>query len=286
MVEFLRNAERSSPASGAKIPKGVLVGPPGTGRRCSRGPSRRGRRGLHSISGSEFVEMFVGWARRGRDLFKPSAAARALHRVHRRARRARRLARRQRPRHQRGARADASTSSSSRWTAFAANKGVIVPATNRPEISTRPSCAPAASTARWSSTALTARAARLSCACTPRVQPPALDLGEVAAAPGFAGADLANILNEAALLAARCKDSTTVAMADVDEAIERVAWPRASLAADVLRGAPPRRLPRGRPRDRRRSSPGGSRVVKISIVPRGMAASADDEAPHRGQVPS
>ncbi len=277
VVEFLRNAEKFT-RIGAKIPKGVLlVGPPGTGKTLlARAVAGEAGVAFYSISGSEFVEMFVGvGAARVRDLFEAAQQHApcivfideldALGRS-------------------RGANVLGTNEEREQtlnqllveMDGFAANKGVIVlSATNRPEILDPALLRPG----RFDRQVLVDRPDRKGREAILRVHAkgiqlaPGLDLGEVAArTPGFAGADLANILNEAALLAAR-KDSTAVAMTDVEEAIERVA------------SGLERRSRLMSSEERRRVAyhevghaivgealPGGSRVVKISIVPRGMAA--------------
>jgi cell division protease FtsH len=70
IVEYLKDPGKFA-RLGGKIPKGrLLVGPPGTGKTCSPAPSRVRRRPFFTISGSDFVEMFVGvGASRVRDMF-------------------------------------------------------------------------------------------------------------------------------------------------------------------------------------------------------------------------
>ena len=118
-----------------------------------------------------------------------------------------------------------STSCSSRWTASTpAPASSSSPPPTGPTSSTRRCCGPAASTARSSSTSPTSRAARRSSTSTPRASRSADDVHlDVLArrTPGFTGADLANLMNEAALLTAR-RGEDTIAMSAMEEAIDRV----------------------------------------------------------------
>ena len=212
--EFLAEPAKFQ-AVGAKIPKGVLLyGPPGTGKTLlARAVAGEAGVPFYSISGSDFVEMFVGVGAspRARPV-RPGQAERAGDHLHRRDRRRRPPPRRRHGRRARRARADAQpdarrdgrlrrqrrTSSSSR------------PPTG-PTSSTPRCCARAASTARSRSTRRTSRAASRSSRCTPRASRwrPHVDLDAVARrTPGFTGADLANVLNEAALLTARTGGQT------------------------------------------------------------------------------
>ena len=98
-----------------------------------------------------------------------------------------------------------------------------------------------------------ARAARRCCGSTASnvKLAPAVDLRKVAArTAGFAGADLANLVNEAALLAAR-QDKTAVEMRDFDEAIDRLIAGLEKKRVMSTQGARDRRVPRVGPRDRR-----------------------------------
>ena len=109
VVEFLKEPQKFA-SLGARIPKGVLlVGPPGTGKTLmAKAISGEAGVPFFSISGSEFVEMFVGvGASRVRDLFEQAKKQLAVHHLHRRDRRRGAAARRRAGRQPRRARADA-----------------------------------------------------------------------------------------------------------------------------------------------------------------------------------
>ena len=226
IISYLRSPERYI-RIGARIPKGVLlIGPPGTGKTLlARAVAGEAKVAFFSISGSEFVEMFVGvGAARVRDLFEQAIASApciifvdeldALGKT-------------------RGAGIIAGNDEREQtlnqllveMDGFDSNTGVVmVAATNRPEI-----LDPALMRAgRFDRQVLVDRPDRQGRLDILLVHSrgvklaPDVDLSTVAVrTPGFAGADLANLINEAALLAAR-RDRETVGMADFDEAIERV----------------------------------------------------------------
>jgi cell division protease FtsH len=278
IVEFLKNPQRYR-RLGGKIPKGVLiVGAPGTGKTLLA-KAVAGEAGVpfFSISGSEFVEMFVGvGAARVRDLFSQAEAKApciifideldALGKA-------------------RGISVVGGANSEQEQTlnqllvemdGFDTNKGVIIlAATNRPEILDPALLRPGRFDrhialdrpdlkGREKILAVHARLVTLS---------PDVELSVIAArTAGFAGADLANLVNEAALLAAR-RNKDRVDMSDFDEAIDRivaglqkktrlmnkseketVAYHEAghALIAEFRRHA--------------------DHVAKISIIPRGIAA--------------
>jgi cell division protease FtsH len=226
IIEFLRHPDKFTKLGG-RIPKGVLlVGPPGTGKTLlSKAVAGEAKVPFFSISGSEFVEMFVGvGASRVRDLFQQAVQKApciifideldALGRA-------------------RGAgiagaheeREQTLNQLLAEMDGFDARKGVIImAATNRPEILDPALLRPG----RFDRHVLVDR---------PNIKDREeilkihikgvklskdVDIAVIAArTPGFVGADLANIVNEAALLAAR-KGKTEVGMTDFEAAIDRI----------------------------------------------------------------
>jgi len=226
IVEFLRTPEKFR-RLGGRIPKGVLlVGPPGTGKTLlARAVAGEAGVPFFSLSGSEFVEMFVGvGAARVRDLFAQAQAKApsiifideldAIGKT-RNAAVAGGHDEREQTLNQMLAEMDG----------FDARAGlIIIAATNRPEILDSALMRPG----RFDRQVLVDRPDKrgreriLGIHSREVKLAPEVDLKSVAArTPGFAGADLANVVNEAALLAAR-KDHPAVMRADFDEAIERV----------------------------------------------------------------
>ncbi len=277
VVGFLKDPEKYQ-RLGGRIPKGVLiVGPPGTGKTLlARAVAGEAGVPFFSLSGSDFVEMFVGvGAARVRDLFMQAVKhapsiifideldaigkARGVNMLTSNDEREQTL-----------------NQLLAEMDGFDPNQGVIImAATNRPEILDAALLRPGRFDrqilvdrpdikGRTKILQLHAKKVKLS---------PDLDLAIVAAkTPGFVGADLANIVNEAALLAAR-QDKEFIEMAEFDEAIERVVAglqkkshvinPKEkkivahhesghALVAELVPGADP--------------------VAKISIIPRGIAA--------------
>lgn len=279
IVEFLKSPQRYAQI-GARIPKGVLlVGPPGTGKTLLA-KAVAGEAGVpfFSISGSEFVELFVGaGAARVRDLFeqakKKAPCIIFIDEL------------------------DAIGKSRSSGGIFGGNDEreqtlnqlltemdgfsagdatvIVLAATNRPEILDPALLRPGRFdrqvlvdrpdlSGRLTILEIYAKKVKLSAE---------VNLKEIATrTPGFAGADLANLVNEAALLAAR-DQRETVAQGDFNEAIERVIAgleKKSRVLSDkekkivayhevghALVGS---------------AMPGGGKVSKISIIPRGMAA--------------
>jgi cell division protease FtsH len=226
IVEFLRNPRKYT-TLGGRIPKGVLlVGPPGTGKTLlARAVAGEAKVPFFSLSGSEFVEMFVGvGAARVRDLFAQAEQKApciifideldALGR-----------ARVQSPMGSHEEREQTLNQLLAEMDGFDSRKAIIIMgATNRPEVLDPALLRPGRFDrqvlvdkpdvkGREEVLRIHTRAVKLS---------PQVDLRVVAArTAGFAGADLANLVNEAALLAAR-KDKTAVEMLDFDEAIDRL----------------------------------------------------------------
>jgi cell division protease FtsH len=225
VVEFLKTPERFQ-ALGGRIPRGVLlVGPPGTGKTLLA-KAVAGEAGVpfFSISGSDFVEMFVGvGAARVRDLFdqaKKHAPAivfidelDALGKA-------------------RGVgsfgghdeREQTLNQLLTELDGFETNAGVILmAATNRPEILDPALLRPG----RFDRTVAVDRPDVKGRESILRIHARGVKLGEevdlrklATRTPGFAGADLANVVNEAALLAAR-RDKQAISMAELEEAVER-----------------------------------------------------------------
>jgi len=225
IVEFLKNPDRYS-RIGARLPKGVLlVGPPGTGKTLlARAVAGESGVPFFSMSGSDFVEMFVGvGAARVRDLFQQAqqhapciifideldalGKARGL------------------TPYSNDEREQTLNQLLSEMDGFNTSKGIVIlAATNRPEILDPALLRPG----RFDRQILVDRPdlnGRLEIlkVHTRKVKlDKDVDLKRVAGAtPGFVGADLANVVNEALLHAVR-KGREVVRMEDFDEAIERV----------------------------------------------------------------
>ncbi|PHJ59744.1 cell division protein FtsH [Nostoc linckia z18] len=279
IVDFLKNAGKYT-ALGAKIPKGVLlVGPPGTGKTLlAKAIAGEAAVPFFSISGSEFIELFVGvGAARVRDLFEQ--------------------AKEQAPcivfideldalgKSRGGAgpimggndeREQTLNQLLSEMDGFDANTGVIIiAATNRPEILDPALRRPG----RFDRQVVVDRPDKIGREAILKVHArnvklaDDVDLNTIAIrTPGFAGADLANLVNEAALLAAR-RNSQAVTMADFNEGIERLVaglekrsrvlneTEKKTVAYHEVGHAIIGTL-----------MPGAGKVEKISVVPRGVGA--------------
>lgn len=226
VVDFLKNADRFT-AVGAKIPKGVLlVGPPGTGKTLlARAVAGEAGVPFFSISGSEFVEMFVGvGASRVRDLFEQAKSSAPcivfideIDAVGR----------------QRGAglgggndeREQTLNQLLTEMDGFEGNTGIIIiAATNRPDVLDAALLRPG----RFDRQVVVERpdyAGRveiLNVHARGKTLAKGVDLDRIARrTPGFTGADLSNLLNEAAILAAR-RNLTEISMDEINDAIDRV----------------------------------------------------------------
>ena len=226
IVEFLKTPKKYT-SIGGRIPKGVLlVGPPGTGKTLlARAVAGEAKVPFFSLSGSEFVEMFVGvGAARVRDLFAQAEVKApcivfideldALGKV-----------RIQTPMGSHEEREQTLNQLLAEMDGFDARKGVIIMgATNRPEVLDPALLRPG----RFDRQVLVdkpdvkGREEILRIHSKNVKVSSNVDLKVLAArTAGFAGADLSNLVNEAALLAAR-HDKTAVEMKDFDEAIDRV----------------------------------------------------------------
>jgi cell division protease FtsH len=226
VVEFLSTPEKFQKLGG-RIPKGVLlVGPPGTGKTLlARAVAGEAKVPFFSISGSEFVEMFVGvGAARVRDLFS-QAAAQAPCIIFIDELDALGKARGMNVMGGHDEREQTLNQLLVEMDGFDTNKGVIImAATNRPEILDPALLRPGRLDRQVlvDRPDINGREAILKIHSKNVVLGPEVDLRKIAArTPGFVGADLANIINEAALLAAR-NNKEMVELADFDEAIDRV----------------------------------------------------------------
>ena len=277
IVDFLKNAAKYT-TLGAKIPKGVmLVGPPGTGKTLlAKAIAGEAAVPFFSISGSEFNELFVG-AARVRDLFEQ--------------------AKEQAPcivfideldalgKSRGGAgpimggndeREQTLNQLLSEMDGFDTNTGVIIiAATNRPEILDPALRRPG----RFDRQVVVDRPDKIGREAILKVHARNVKLADdvnlstiAIRTPGFAGADLANLVNEAALLAAR-RNSQAVTMADFNEAIERLIaglekrsrvlneTEKKTVAYHEVGHAIIGAL-----------MPGAGKIEKISVVPRGVGA--------------
>jgi cell division protease FtsH len=226
IVEFLQTPKKYTNIGG-RIPKGVLlVGPPGTGKTLlARAVAGEAKVPFFSLSGSEFVEMFVGvGASRVRDLFAQADAKApcivfideldALGKV-----------RVQSPMGGHEEREQTLNQLLAEMDGFDARKGVIIMgATNRPEVLDPALLRPG----RFDRQVLVDKPDVRGREDILRIHVKTVKVSEgvdlkviAARTAGFAGADLANLVNEAALLAAR-KNKTAVEMKDFDDAIDRI----------------------------------------------------------------
>ena len=226
VVEFLKHPKKFNEL-GARIPKGVLLfGPPGTGKTLlARAVAGEAGVPFFSISGSDFVEMFVGvGASRVRDLFeqakKNAPCIVFIDEIDAVGR-------------QRGAgvggghdeREQTLNQLLVEMDGFAANEGIIIiAATNRPEILDPALLRPGRFDRQIvvDKPDVRGRLAILKVHTKGKPMAKDVDLDIIARrTPGFTGADLSNLVNEAALLAAR-RDKHKVGMTEMEEAIERV----------------------------------------------------------------
>ena len=226
LIDFLKNPKKFQ-SMGARIPKGILlVGPPGTGKTLlARAVAGEAKVPFYYISGSDFVELFVGiGAARVRDMFKQAKMNAPclifideIDAVGR----------------QRGAglggghdeREQTLNQLLTEMDGFGANEGIIIiAATNRPDV-LDPALLRPGRFDRQVTVSLPDKQARreiLAVHAKNKKLDESVTLDNLAKrTPGFSGADLENLLNEAALLTVR-RDKKAITMSEIDEATDRV----------------------------------------------------------------
>ena len=276
LIDFLKNPKKFQKL-GARIPKGVLlVGPPGTGKTLlAKAVAGEAKVPFYYISGSDFVELFVGvGASRVRDMFKQAKQTAPclifideIDAVGR----------------QRGTglggghdeREQTLNQLLTEMDGFGANEGIIIiAATNRPDVLDpallRPGRFDRQVTVNLPD--VKEREAILKVHAEDKILASGVELNHIAQrTPGYSGADLENLLNEAALLAVR-RNKDSIGMDEIDEASDRVLMGPAKVSRKVTDF------------EKRVVSyhesghavlgielPNGEEVHKITIIPRGMA---------------
>jgi cell division protease FtsH len=284
IVDFLRNPDRYR-RLGAQIPRGVLLsGPPGTGKTLlARAVAGEARVPFFSISAAEFIEMIVGvGASRVRDLFDQAKKVAPsiifideLDAIGRARGGAQSIG-------GHDEREQTLNQILTEMDGFTGSEGVVVlAATNRPEILDPALLRPGRFDRRVTVTAPDHKGRRQILEVHTRSVPLAddVDLDDVAAStPGMVGADLKNLVNEAALLAAR-RDHDRVTAADFSDALEKI-------VLGTVRGI--MLSPEEKERTAYHESghallgmltPGADPVRKVSIIPRGQALGVTFQSP-------
>lgn len=276
LVEFLKNPKKIA-QMGARIPKGVLlVGPPGTGKTLlARAVSGEASVPFYSISGSEFVEMFVGvGAGRVRDMFKKAKQTAPciifIDEID--------AVGRQRGTGMGGGHDEREQTLNQllvEMDGFSGNEGIIIlAATNRADVLDPALLRPGRfdRQIQVANPDKNARAEILKVHARNKKFAPDVDFKNIAQrTPGFSGAELENVLNEAALLAVR-ENHKVISMADIDEAVDRVM------------GGPAKKSRKYTEKERRLVAyheaghavigltlEDANKVQKVTIIPRGQA---------------
>ena len=289
IIEYLKTPRKFSKL-GARIPRGIImVGPPGTGKTLlAKAVAGEANVPFYSISGSDFVEMFVGvGASRVRDLFKTAKQTAPcmifideIDAVGR----------------QRGAglggghdeREQTLNQLLVEMDGMSDNSGVIViAATNRPDVLDNALLRPGRFDRQITVSLpdMKGREAILKVHARNKIMEPGVDLGALAKrTPGFSGADLENVLNEAAILAVR-ENKDAIGVQQIDEAIDRVMMGPAKKsktyddytkklvayheAGHAIVGL---------------NLPDGAIVQKVTIIPRGAAGGYNLLTPRKEQI--
>ena len=286
VVEFLKNPARFR-TTGGRMPKGVLlVGPPGTGKTMlAKAVAGEAKAHFYSLSGSDFVELYVGvGASRVRSLFKKARETApsiifideidALGRT--------------RSSGEGGSQQEHDQTLNALLVAmdgFDSEDAVVVfGATNRPDTMDRALLRPGRFDRQISLSLpdLAGRTAILQVHADAVKLDASVDLQHLAkGTPGFSGADLANLLNEGAIHAAR-RHRATITMADLDEARDKINWgretPRALTAGD-------KRIiayhEAGHALMQVLSGDDTAKLHKVTIIPRGRSLGSTQFTPER-----
>ncbi len=276
LIDFLKNPKKFT-KMGARIPKGVLlVGPPGTGKTLlARAVAGEARVPFFYISGSDFVELFVGvGASRVRDMFKQAKQTAPclifideIDAVGR----------------ERGTglggghdeREQTLNQLLSEMDGFGENEGIIIlAATNRPDVLDPALLRPGRFDRQVTVNRpdVKEREEILGVHAKNKILAPTVNLKNIAErTPGYSGADLENLLNEAALLAVR-RDKESITMDEIDEASDRVLMGPAKTSRKVTEYE--KKIVAYHEAGHAVSGivlPNGEEVHKITIIPRGMA---------------
>ena len=276
LIDFLKNPKKFT-KMGARIPKGVLlVGPPGTGKTLlAKAVAGEAKVQFFYISGSDFVELFVGvGASRVRDMFKQAKQTAPclifideIDAVGR----------------ERGTglggghdeREQTLNQLLSEMDGFSENEGIIIiAATNRPDVLDPALLRPGRFDRQVTvgRPDVKEREEILKVHAKNKILAPSVKLKHIAErTPGYSGADLENLLNEAALLAVR-RDKDAITMDEIDEASDRVLMGPAKTSRKVTEYE--KKIVSYHEAGHAVSGivlPNGEEVHKITIIPRGMA---------------
>jgi cell division protease FtsH len=276
LIDFLKNPKKFT-KMGARIPKGVLlVGPPGTGKTLlAKAVAGEAKVPFFYISGSDFVELFVGvGASRVRDMFKQAKQTAPclifideIDAVGR----------------ERGTgvggghdeREQTLNQLLSEMDGFSENEGIIIiAATNRPDVLDPALLRPGRFDRQVTvgRPDVKEREEILKVHAKNKILAPSVKLKAIAErTPGYSGADLENLLNEAALLAVR-RDKNEITMDEIDEASDRVLMGPAKTSRKVTDYE--KKIVSYHEAGHAVSGivlPNGEEVHKITIIPRGMA---------------
>ena len=276
LIDFLKNPKKFT-KMGARIPKGVLlVGPPGTGKTLlAKAVAGEAKVPFFYISGSDFVELFVGvGASRVRDMFKQAKQTAPclifideIDAVGR----------------QRGTglggghdeREQTLNQLLTEMDGFGENEGIIIiAATNRPDVLDPALLRPGRFDRQVTvgRPDVKEREEILKVHAKNKILAPSVKLKNIAErTPGYSGADLENLLNEAALLAVR-RDKQNISMDEIDEASDRVLMGPAKTSRKVTDYE--KKIVAYHESGHAVAGivlPNGEEVHKITIIPRGMA---------------